>query len=121
MIKAIQCNTKAQNFLHLTDINDASKVIKKPDTILWLDLESPTDNELDKIGKEFNLHPLAIEDASHKHQRPKIDLYDNFFFVVFYTVNFDETKQDLTVSEIDMFLGENFLITVHEGGANELG
>lgn len=121
MIKAIQCDTKSHNFLHLTDINEASKVINESNSILWLDLESPSDNDLDKIGKEFNLHPLAVEDASHEHQRPKIDLYDHFFFVVFYTVHFDETKQDLTVTEIDMFLGENFLITVHEGHTNELG
>jgi magnesium transporter len=121
MIKAIQCNTKAQNFLHLTDINDASKVINNPDTILWLDLEDPSENDLNKIGKEFNLHPLAVEDASHEHQRPKIDLYDNFYFVVFYTAHIDETKQELFVTEIDMFLGENFLITVHEGHTSELG
>ncbi len=120
MIKAIQCDTKAHNFLHLTNINQASQVINVPNTILWLDLENPSEEDLDKIRKEFKLHPLAIEDASHKHQRPKIDQYENFFFVVFYIINFDEQKQDLDVYEIDIFLGENFLITVHEGHTNEM-
>ena len=115
MITAIQCNIHEHNFLHLTDINKASEVIKDPDTILWLDLESPTQEDLDKIRREFNLHPLAIEDASHKHQRPKIDQYENFYLVVFYAVYFDKQKWDLGIYEIDMFFGNNYLITVHDG------
>ena len=119
MITAIQCNTQEHNFLHLTDIDKASEVIKDPDTILWLDLESPSQDDLDKIRQEFNLHPLAIEDASHKHQRPKIDQYENFFFVVFYAIYFDQQKQDLDIYEIDMFFGDNYLITVHDGKVKE--
>lgn len=119
MITAIQCNTQEHNFLHLTDIDKASKVIKDPDTILWLDLESPSQDDLDKIRQEFNLHPLAIEDASHKHQRPKIDQYENFFFVVFYAIYFDQQKQDLDIYEIDMFFSDNYLITVHDGKVKE--
>ena len=115
MITAIQCNIHEHNFLRLTDIDKASEVIKDPDTILWLDLESPSQKDLDKIRQEFKLHPLAIEDASHKHQRPKIDQYENFYFVVFYAVYFDEQKQDLGINEIDMFFGNNYLITVHDG------
>jgi magnesium transporter len=119
MITAIQCNTHEHNFLHLADIDKASEVIKDPDTILWLDLASPSQADLDKIRQEFKLHPLAIEDASHKHQRPKIDQYENFYFVVFYAVYFDEHKQDLDIYEIDMFFGDNYLITVHEGEVKE--
>lgn len=120
MIKAIQCDTKAHNFLHLTDIDKASKVINAPDTILWLDLESPSDQDLYRVGKEFNLHPLAIEDASREHQRPKVEEYESFYFVVFYAVHFDEQKQDLNIYEIDMFLGDNYLITVHHAHSKEL-
>ena len=65
------------------------------------------------------MHPLAIEDASHKHQRPKIDQYENFYFVVFYAIYFDEQKQDLDISEIDMFFSDNYLITVHDGKVKE--
>jgi magnesium transporter len=120
MIKAIQCNTKAHNFLHLTDIGEASKVKNAPDTILWLDLESPSQDDLDKVGKEFNLHPLAIEDASHEHQRPKVEEYESFYLVVFYAIHFDNEKQDLNIYEIDMFLGDNYLITVHHTHSKEL-
>jgi magnesium transporter len=115
MITAIQCNIHEHNFLRLTDIDKASEVIKDPDTILWLDLASPSQEDLDKIRQEFKLHPLAIEDASHKHQRPKIDQYENFYLVVFYAVYFEKQKGDLGIYEIVMFFGNNYLITVHEG------
>src|SRR5438046_3932868 len=120
MIKAIQCNPHEHNFVHLTDIDKASEVIKDSSNLLWLDLENPTEEELNKIRHEFNLHPLAIEDASHAHQRPKVDEFENFYFVVFYAVNFDDKAQDLKIFEIDMFLGDNYLISVHHGRVKEI-
>lgn len=121
MIKAIQCNSHEHNFLHVTDIDMASEVIRDPNNLLWLDLENPSEEDLNKIRHEFNLHPLAIEDASHAHQRPKVDEYENFYFVVFYAVHFDDSKQDVDIREIGMFLGDNYLITVHHGLAKEMG
>ena len=120
MIKAIQCNPHEHNFVHLTDIDKASEVIKDSSNLLWLDLENPTEEDLNKIRHEFNLHPLAIEDASHAHQRPKVDEFENFYFVVFYAVNFDDKTQDLKIFEIDMFLGDNYLISVHHGHVKEI-
>lgn len=120
MIKAIQCNSHEHSFLHVTDIDKASEALKDQNNLLWLDLESPTEQDLNKIRQEFNLHPLAIEDASHAHQRPKIDEYENFYFVVFYAIHFDDMKQDLDIHEVDMFLGKNYLISVHHGYIKEM-
>ncbi len=120
MLKAIQCHTHEHVFQHVTSMEQASKVKDDPDTILWLDLQSPTEQELTQLGEEFKLHPLAIEDASHEHQRPKVEEYEHFYFVVFYAVNFQAEMQGLDISEIDMFLGENYLITVHNGPVHEL-
>jgi magnesium transporter len=120
MLKAIQCNTQKHTFRHVTSLEQASEVKNHPDTILWLDLQSPVEEELAQLGKEFGLHPLAIEDASHEHQRPKVEEYDQFYFVVFYTVSLDKETQELHANEIDMFLGENYLITVHEKPLHEL-
>ena len=120
MLKAIQCNTQEHNFRHVTSLEQASEVKNTPDTILWLDLQSPAEKELVRLGKEFGLHPLAIEDASHEHQRPKVEDYEQFYFVVFYTVSLNKETQELHTSEIDMFLGENYLITVHEKPLHEL-
>jgi magnesium transporter len=120
MLKAIQCNIQEHNFRHVTSIEQASEVKNNPDTILWLDLQNPTEEELAELGKQFKLHPLAIEDASHEHQRPKVEEYEHFYFVVFYAINLNRENQELNVGEIDMFLGANYLITVHDKPLHEL-
>ena len=86
---------------------------------MWLDLEGPSEEELVQLGEEFDLHPLAIEDVFLEHQRPKAVEYDDFFFVVFNSVSFD-AKTGLDACELDMFLGQNYLITVHTGHVLEL-
>ena len=120
MLKAIQCNTQEHSFQHVTSIEQAGEVRNNPDTILWLDLQSPSQQELDKLGKEFTLHPLAIEDATHEHQRPKIEQYENFYFVVFYATRLEAGKDELDIHELDMFLGKDYLITIHYGPFPEL-
>lgn len=120
MLKAIQCDTHEHAFRHVSTIEQAREVKNDPHTILWLDLQNPTQEELARLGQEFQLHPLAIEDASHEHQRPKVEEYEQFSFVVFYTVQFDVANKGLDVCELDMFVGENYLITVHNGPVQEL-
>src|SRR5437763_15319857 len=97
MLKAIQCDTHEHAFRPVTNIEQASAVKNDPHTILWLDLQSPTQEELARLGQEFQLHPLAIEDASREHQRPKVEEYEHFSFVVFYTVQFDAANIGLVV------------------------
>ena len=81
--------------------------------LLWIDLDEPNEAELDRVGHEFGLHPLAIEDALSRHQRPKIDIYPDSVFIVFYAM---ETDRGTPVTrEISLFAGRDFLITVHEG------
>ncbi|MFL5626440.1 MAG: magnesium/cobalt transporter CorA [Ktedonobacteraceae bacterium] len=120
MLKAIQCNTQEHAFRHVTSLEQAGKIKDDPHTILWLDLLSPSEKELTQLGNQFKLHPLAIEDASHEHQRPKVEDYEQFYFVVFYAAHLDAKQQGLEVSEVDMFLGANFLITVHDKPLPEL-
>src|SRR6266699_2514600 len=93
MLKVLQCDTHRHIFRHLTSLEQASRVKDDPDTIVWLDLQNPTDEELTRLGEEFKLHPLAIEDASREHQRPKVEGYENFYFVVFYAIVFNTEKQ----------------------------
>lgn len=64
------------------------------------------------LEKEFRLHPLALEDASRPHQRPKVERYTHHLFLVMYAVRLE--GQELEATEIDAFLGERFLITVRK-------
>ncbi|MGI9254350.1 MAG: magnesium transporter CorA family protein, partial [Thermomicrobiales bacterium] len=81
--------------------------------LIWLDVDDPNEADLERVGREFGLHPLAIEDAVRRHERPKIDIYQDSIFIVFYSVELiDEHPR---TREISMFAGQHFLITVHEG------
>ena len=80
----------------------------------WLDISNPQSEEFDLVAKELELHPLAVEDARHGHQRPKIDQYETHYFVVFYAL---ETPSPGVVDyhEVSIFVAHNAIVTVHEG------
>ena len=80
----------------------------------WLDISNPLSEEFELVAKELELHPLAVEDAQHGHQRPKIDQYETHYFIVFYAL---ETPSPGVVNyhEISIFVAHNAIVTVHPG------
>ena len=75
------------NHFRVVDDPDAiSDLIQHKGLLLWIDLEKPTQEEMYMLRDEFHFHPLAIEDATIRHQRPKVDQYTDFYLVVFYSV-----------------------------------
>jgi magnesium transporter len=76
--------------------------------VFWLDLHGPTREELDVLGEAFGFHPLAIEDSAHFGQRPKLEEYDGFSFLVLYGHAPDE--DDLV--EVHVYVGETFVVTI---------
>jgi Mg2+ and Co2+ transporter CorA len=74
-----------------------SDVLRIPHRLLWLDLEKPDISDLQMLQQEFTLHPLAIEDAVARHQRPKVDQYQNFYLVVFYIVGLVKEPSELSL------------------------
>jgi magnesium transporter len=78
-----------------------------------VDLEAPTGPQLDLLGREFRLHPLAVEDVRHRQQRPKIDVYGDHYFLVFYRIVPDDAGRPI-LDEVDLFIAERFLILVHD-------
>ena len=81
---------ESNNFRVVEDPSTISEIVLRRDRLLWLDLERPSGEDFELIQEEFGLHPLAIEDAMSRHQRPKIDQYGHFYLVIFYTVDFQE-------------------------------
>lgn len=120
MLKAIRCDTREHTFHRLHSVEQIKEAREDPDSILWLDLLKPTEQDFAIIAEKFQLHPLAIEDATVEHQRPKVEEYEHFDFVVFYAVNMNGEKGDIDTCEIDMFLGSDYLITTHQEPAQEL-
>ncbi|ANW18292.1 magnesium and cobalt transport protein CorA [Streptomyces clavuligerus] len=92
----------------------------------WIGLHEPTEEEFAGIAAEFGLHPLAVEDAVHAHQRPKLERYDNTLFTVFKTIHYvdhDEltaTSEVVETGEVMCFTGRDFVITVRHGGKGSL-
>jgi magnesium transporter len=88
-----------------------SEFIEESGARVWLDIADPSDADLSMIAEEFSLHPLAVEDTRHRNQRPKVEVYDRYFFLVLHAVSLDE-KDELTDSEIHAFAGHRFLLTL---------
>ena len=96
----------------LSDIpkEDISEYVKRPDCFVWVGLKDPTQAELEEMREEFGLHELAVEDARHGHQRPKIEEYGNSLFAVLQTI---EVKDgELQVGEAGIFVGPNYILSV---------
>jgi magnesium transporter len=83
--------------------------------IRWLDLEHPREADRDWLEKEFGFHPLAIEDVASRNQRPKLDAYDDYLFLVLHFPVFDKPTNRLLTVELDIFVGQDFLITLPDG------
>jgi len=92
-------------------VDDISDYLERPDCFAWVALRDASDEELAKMREEFELHELAIEDASRGHQRPKIEEYGETLFAVIHTVEFTATDE-LQVGEVSVFVGRNFVLSI---------
>lgn len=102
-----------QNGEKLADIPiaDISDYVIRPDCFVWVALRDATDAELQEMQLEFNLHELAVEDAHHGHQRPKIEEYGDSLFAVMHLPEMDD-KGELNIGEISVFVGNNYILSV---------
>ena len=82
---------------------------------VWLDYSQPTKEELSFLIAPFGLHPLSIEDCVDEKQIPKVDDYPRYTFILFNAFNYAQGV--LSIDEVDMFLGADFLITVNVNGS----
>lgn len=99
-------------FRTAVDPIEISELKDTPGTTLWLDLTSPTPHDMALLREEFGFHPLALEDATREQQRPKVDSYGKYYFVVFYCIDIDESEKICT-TPVYMFIGQNYLVTIH--------
>ena len=93
------------------DKREISEYLKRPNCFVWVALNDATPEELQEMQEEFGLHELAVEDARHGHQRPKIEEYGDSLFVVLHTVEFTPTDE-IKVGEVDVFAGRNYVLSV---------
>ncbi|QTZ93977.1 CorA family divalent cation transporter [Streptomyces auratus] len=105
---------------------EAMASVRSEGGFAWIGLHEPTEAEFAGIAQEFGLHPLAVEDAVHAHQRPKLERYDETLFTVFKTVHYVEhaeltaTSEVVETGEVMCFTGRDFIVTVRHGGQGSL-
>jgi len=96
------------------DSEQISDLIQEPEVSLWIDLQNPTETELQHIAEEFGLHELAVADAYKGRQRPKLDHYDTHLFINAYQTIFNRESYQLETAEISVFVTDKALITVRD-------
>lgn len=89
----------------------------RPETFVWIDLVEPTPDEIAEVAATYELHPLAVEDAIHAHQRPKLERYGDGSLVVLKTLRCAGVGADVLVGEVLIFVGPSYVVTVrHRSG-----
>ncbi|MEU9366211.1 magnesium and cobalt transport protein CorA [Streptomyces avermitilis] len=92
----------------------------EPSGMAWIGLARPTESELLSLAEEFDLHPLAVEDAMEAHQRPKLERYGETLFVVLRAARYLDAPEEVDFGELHVFVGPDFVITVRHGAAPDL-
>ncbi|WP_078942752.1 magnesium and cobalt transport protein CorA [Streptomyces viridochromogenes] len=93
---------------------------EQPSGMAWIGLARPTEAELLSLAAEFDLHPLAVEDAMEAHQRPKLERYGDTLFVVLRAARYLDAPEEVDFGELHVFVGPDFVITVRHGAAPDL-
>ncbi len=92
-----------------------SEVIAEQGELVWIDIDRPDPSDLQVLAEELGLHPLSVEDALDPHQRDKYVHYEHHVFLVCHAVELDVERAELRTVELNVFIGDAWLVTVHRG------
>ncbi|GAX91569.1 magnesium/cobalt transporter CorA [Effusibacillus lacus] len=122
MIKTYFYNHEDKKMYHDVDLLRKGELLQHENNLLWIDLYNCTVDELKFVGAIFDFHPLAIEDCLHDSPRSKVDNYDDYYFFVFHALRYDEeSEREITTEELNVFLGKNYIVTVHQNPLHSIG
>jgi magnesium transporter len=98
-------------------LGDAERLIDEERCFVWIDVTEPQGDEVDALGAIFALHPLTIEDAHHRHQRPKVELFEGYAFVVVHPLAMRDGPDggELVDQELHAFVGPRYIATIRYG------
>jgi len=101
-------------------VEEAAERIGEDDGFVWLGMHDPSPEDLLDVAKRFDLPPVAVEDAMERHQRPKIEDYDDGFFLVLHTARYNDPGEEVEFGEVHTFTGPGYVIVVRHGDASDL-
>lgn len=93
-------------------LSEVGEYLERGDVVIWIDLVAPTVSQMGTLGDELGIHELAVEDVLEPHQRPKLDHYATHMFLACHHVTLDVDAAAMQVSELDVLIGERWLVTV---------
>jgi magnesium transporter len=102
------------------DLHEAFDHCINDESFVWIGLYEPTEEEFESVRVAFDLHELAVEDAIHAHQRPKLEVFGDTVFIVLKTARYVDEEEVVEFGEILLFLGPGFIVTVRHGEATNL-
>jgi magnesium transporter len=103
-----------------SDISDLVDIARTSGGFVWLGLAEPTQGEFEHVVGELNFHPLAVEDAVHAQQRPKIEEYEGLTFFTLKTVFYNESNSAISTGELICFVEKEFIVIVRHGEGTPL-
>jgi magnesium transporter len=86
--------------------------------LLWLDIQDPTESDIALLRAECGFHELALEDAARRGQRPKVDEYEGYYFIVLYSAEWGDDS--IRTHELHCFWGKDYFVTLHDGPVPEV-
>lgn len=87
----------------------------KTEKFTWTDVKKPTRQELEKLREKYHFHYLDIDDILTYTQRPKIEKYEDYLFIILRFPIFDKKERKFNISEVDFFVGQDFFVSIHRG------
>ena len=112
MIHTLVLDREARTFTQVAEADAISGLCSNDSKIVWVDVSDPTSLDFDNLARQFGFHPLSIEDCRHQHQRPKVEEFPGYYFIVLYEAVLNDVGR-LQLGELGIFLGKNYLVTVH--------
>lgn len=113
VITTVCLNTLSREFTENCLAADISELRAEAHHVVWTDVSDPTSQDFDELAEEFGFHHLSIEDCRNEHQRPKVEEYTGYYFIVLYEAQLAGPNDRLELRELNIFLGNNYLVTVH--------
>jgi magnesium transporter len=101
-------------------LEEAHEAASRDNAFVWIGLHEPSGEEFDAVAREFDLHALAVEDAITAHQRPKLEMYGDTMFIVLKPARYVDHEEVVTLGEIMLFVGRDFIISVRHGEVSNL-
>src|SRR6185436_3015986 len=112
MIKTVCLDRQSQVFTDNCVAGDISELRGIETNVIWADVSDPTSKDFEELAEEFGFHHLSIEDCQNEHQRPKVEEFAGYYFIVLYESELVDAGDRLELRELNIFLGKNYLVTV---------